>query len=225
MTEFTSRSTSYVAGARGQVLPRAKWREYKRLEERYNAIGAGHMDKIGNYRIPNTGLTVRERVATFTPDSKRAQGDVVQRPYSPTTRKSIEIADSKALDKLIKSFRSKVGPGYLKKTIRKSREVARTMLERSGDARYTEALDKLTDSQFDILWNYTPFANDLSEDYEIRKLQAANIKETFHDSVLERGQDDIRAVLEWAASLPDNAGQTSRGTRQTRSSKKTPNRK
>lgn len=199
---FMSRQVGFVAGSDGVALPKAKALELKRLERKYNAIGAKHMEKIRDIFIPVSGMTIAEREATIRPDSIRAQGDVVNRPYSPSDRNISNITSEKALDKIIKSMRSKVSRDFLPRELKESRRQMNKMLDDIGLPTIKAQAKKLTDQQFDTLWNYTNFASGVSLRYEIMQAQSEGRKDRWFDSVIRDQAEDMRDLLDWAKKLP-----------------------
>lgn len=202
LDEFTNRRTSFVPGAGGVPLPRQAFDKYKELERRHNAIGDARMSERGHFLAPGSGMSIAEREATMRPDSRRAQGDVVNRPYSKIERKSINIASVEALDKLTRDMQRKINRKHLPKAIRDARTQLNDMLTVIGNDELKDEFKKLTDFQFDVLWNDTKFATDIGLIYGIMQLKAAGGKDRWYTSVIEDNSSDIREALEWARKLP-----------------------
>src|SRR5690606_37562875 len=129
--------------------------------------------------LPTAGMTLRERNSMIHPT---AVGEVVNRPYSQVDRVPSQIPSVKAMDKILKDMERKTTKKYLPGEIKKSRKQLRDMLKTAGNGNLVSRVNKLTDGQFDTLWNYTNFATVVSLSYEMAKLRAADAKERWHDS-------------------------------------------
>lgn len=203
LNAFQSRSVGYVPGTGGVPLPSQRFREYKRYEKQYNALGVSHEAKIANIFLPTAGMTLRERNSMIHPT---AQGEVVNRPYSQVDISSTQIPSAGALDALTRDMRRKISKGFLPGEIKKARSQLNDMLKTAGNGDFVKQASGLSDSQFDTLWNYTNFATLISLSYEMAKLRAANVQERWHDSVVEDASSDIRELFDWAQELPEGTG-------------------
>lgn len=205
INNFQSRKVGFVAGVEGTPIPKSQWEHYKRLERQYNAIGDRHISRIGDIQVPTTGLTIKERDATVRPDSKRAQGEVSHRPFSRVDRNPNNVNGTDALNRLTKDLQKKLDKKFLPKELRKARKQVKDMLNTIGNNEYIKDVKDLSDYQFDILWNYTPFANNTSLAYTVIKMKATGSKDKWYSSVVEDQSSDIGEFLKWAKTLPKNA--------------------
>lgn len=206
LNRFMSRSSGFVAGNNGALIPKKDWLEYKRLEKQYNNIGNLHFESIANIFIPLSGMTVAERERLMEPDSKRAQGDIRHKPFSPLNRDSTNIKSKEALDKLKKSLESKVRPDYLPRQIKEARSQLKAMLKGVGNGSLIRDANALTDAQFNVLWNYTGFAGSVSRVYGSGSHRGKNIQDDdssdiYSTSVVEDFSVDVREFFEWAKSI------------------------
>lgn len=208
LDRFVSRQTAYVPGDKGVPLPAAKWREYKRLERMNNRRTNTEYEKVADTFLPTPSIRIRDRRTML---SQSALGQSANVPFQEMNRKSTGITNEKALDKIIEQMRDKTRRGYLPEQLAKSREQFMKMLGEIGEQRYLKAASELSDAQFDILWNYTSFATQISSDYEIMKLKARGEMERSHEKIHEDNQDAISDLLTWAQGQPAN-----RTTTQTR---------
>jgi len=213
MDKFVSRSTGFVAGAEGSVIRAEKWREYVKLQNRYNALGRKHEKAIGNYKIPTTGMTVEERMATIVPKKFVRPGvNATNRPYVQIDRKPQWIRGEAALDKFIEQMKSRINGEYLPTAINKQRETARKLFTGIGDEESNKLLDSLSDNQFNVIWNYTPLAAQAGAVYPF--LQGNNNKR-WTAAVAEDHINDIREVLNWAKNDIPEQGRRQRPTEYT----------
>lgn len=217
---FMDRGNGFVAGANNTPIPRIEWLKYKKLEKQYNSIGAMQFDKIADIFIPTSGMTIAQRDATILPDTLSAQGAIVNRPYSIIERSPENVRDAEALQKLIKEMEKKVSKHFLPEQIKSARKQLNQMLVTIGNESLTNQANSLSDEQFNVLWNYTNFATNVSGIYFIMQKQAADSNDRWYSSVVEDYSSDIRELFDWAGSL--NTPQESSARSQKTSPRKTP---
>lgn len=201
LDEFNSRSNQFVPGVGGVPLPRAKFNEYKSLEERHNSIGAARMNERGEFTAPGSGMSIREREESVRSKVK-ARGDVYNRLFAEVNRPSHEFNDVKGLERMIKDMEKKNGREFIPQSLTNQRNQARQMLNELGVPSLMNKLDRLTEHQFDILFNDTNFANTASLRYEMMKALASGNARPSDASMSEDTQRDIQEQLRWAAKLP-----------------------
>lgn len=203
LDSFMSRNNGFVQGASG-VLPKQEWIAYKKLEQKYNRIGAAHFEDIADIFIDLSGMTVRERERLMEPDSKRAQGDIRHKPFSPLNRDSKNIKSPEALRKLKESLEKKVMPDYLPKQIASARKQLAAMLTGEGLSGLLKQANALSDNQFNVLWNYTGFAGAVSAVYGSGAKRGKNFSadsDIYSSSVVESFSNDVREFFAWAKSI------------------------
>lgn len=200
LNSFIDRKNAFVPGDSGVPLPAAKWREYKALERQYNRIGNREYAKVGDTFLPQPGVKVRDRRSIL---AQSALGTAANAPYQEINRNSRGITGTDALDKITEQMRGKTSRDYLPAEIAKSREQFMDMLKEMGNAEYIDTAKKLTDDQFDTLWNYTSFATEISSDYEIMKMRARGESERAHEKIHKDNSDAISELLNWATVLPE----------------------
>ena len=206
LDSFMSRDVAFIPGANGTLISKSRWREYVEYQSKYNKIGEQHLKGISAIEITGEGMTVGQREATFNPDSLRAQGDVVNRPYSRMSRTPENINGGEALERLIVDLKRKTSKAFLPAEIAKSREQMNDMLDIIGNQSLTSKMNGLSDKQFDVLWNYTNFATNLSLMYQILKIKSSKAilspKDRWYESVAEDAVEDIDELTTWAHTLP-----------------------
>lgn len=219
---FMSRSSGFVAGVNNAPIPKTEWLEYKRLERQYNQISANQFDSIKGIKLPKGlgNMTIAEREIRMVPDDKRSQGEVMHRPYAPLDRKPSRIKDAAALAKLKAALQKKMNTDYLPSQIAAARSQLAGMLTGAGHGQeLLEEANKLSDSQFNVLWNYTNFATAVSAVHESEKRAAKRIAKYEEimgkaatigakdnrgmAGVVEGFSSDIREFFGWAKSLPE----------------------
>jgi len=198
---FMDRGNGFVAGANNVPIPKIEWLKYKRLEQQYNSIGAMQFDKVAEIFIPTAGMTIAQRDATIVPDTLSAQGAIVNRPYSLIDRAPENVRDAEALKKLTAEMKKKVSQHFLPAQIKSAREQLGQMLTVIGNADLTKKANSLSDAQFNVLWNYTNFATNVSGIYFIMQKQAADSGDRWYSSVVEDYSNDIRELFDWAGQI------------------------
>lgn len=136
------------------------------------------------------------------PTIRRAAGEASTKPYAEVTRKPAHIASAEALTKLINDMKKKSGRDYLPKVIKSQREQAEHMMNIIGVGDQIEDMRKLSDDQFDTLFNETGFATDLGMRYGYMSMLSKGKKNAAHESVMETNERDIAEQISWAQNLP-----------------------
>lgn len=204
LNAFMSRSNGFVASSNGTAIPKGMWNMYKRLETQYNKIGNMHFQEVADLFIPTAGMTIAQREATIRPDSVSAQGAIVNSPYAKIDRKPVNVTSVESLTKLIKMLQRKVKSDYLPKEIKKQRGQMGDMLKIIGASDLTAKAEGLSDHQFNVLWNYTPFATNVSAIYWFMQQGA----KSYSAGVVEDYSNDLREILNWASNLVEPQSET-----------------
>lgn len=204
LNAFTDRGNQFVGLADGSIVPSKKWRTYKGLERRYNAVGKREYSRVKDLKLPNAGRTVAERDADIMPNRKRvrrAAGEANSRLYEPVNLRPQNVNGVKALETLIRHRRKQLSRAYKPDQIKRQRKEMNAMLKEIGESQLIEGANSLTDEQFNVLWNYGSFATDLSRDYERKRLLNEGGSSAEQDKVVEDARSDIVDALQWAAAL------------------------
>lgn len=225
LNSFTDRSTQFVAGKQGAPIPIQKWRAYEKVERKYNELVRSHDSQFGDTFVPTSGMTIAQRAAMMTPDKVVAHGTATAKPYSVLSRKPNRIKDAEALEKLRKDVEKKLSPDYLDKRIKQSRREMRDMLKVIGAPDLQAQADKLTDYQFNILWNYGGFAEAISASYAIVTSKNEKGEARWHASMFEDRGRDAKQLLDWGGSIPREAPRNSGNIKREAQKRKTQNRR
>ena len=213
LNTFRSRKVQYSAGARGGVVSAAKWQEYKRLERRFNKKAERANRLVRDLKIVTHGMTVAERDALLRPKGPSARG--VVRPTDKINRRIGGIASDKALDKLIADMRVKTGRGYESETLARQRKVSRKMANGRGNKRVRDRLSNLTADQFNALWNYTDFPDQMATKYHTN----ADSDSRFVAQTRNSADSEIERYLDWAESINLDDAREQRRADETRKKK------
>lgn len=169
LTTFTHRSTQYVAGAQGTPIPKKDWDRYKALESQFNKVAQQHIDSVANQHNPIVNMTVRKADATYRADRIFAAGEAANRPYEVRVREARHVKGAAGVAALHKALEKKLKPGYYQTSVKDGRAQANKMLKVMGASELRRDIRKLSDYQFDVLWNYMKLADALSAKYEIAR--------------------------------------------------------
>lgn len=201
LNQFTHRSTQFVALSEGQPLPAHEWRAYKRAERLYNAKVERHYEKVKDVHIPQRNLTVEQYDQTMRPEKVQASGRAAHRPLEKIEREPHRIASPDAVRILKADIDRKRKREYLPSEIAKQREQLNTMLDTIGSGKYKEAAAKLTDYQFDVLFNHLQMADDISIRYETWRKAATTVKDSDQEATLEDHSSGIESWLALANTI------------------------
>lgn len=200
LAAFLDRGNQYVPDSQHRPMPRAEWRNYKRLESEWNQRVREHMENINSIRLPS-GMTVAERDAMLRPDHPQMANPTVNGPRE-IDRTSTNVAGSARLKHLMDQMQRRLGEDYFDQLNASGKETFGKMIDRIGDDAFSRDVDRLTPEQFEVLWNWTPFATAISFQYELAmKELSARDKETWAGTVQHNAVREAREYVEWARGL------------------------
>lgn len=215
--QFVARSTQFVPDAQHRPIPAAEFKQLHMVQQaRYDAAQAqlnakgdtllpGSYDAKGNLQPGYE--TIKQRRDKMRSDRKLAGNPSVNDPYEPKVNKSTDIANRHALKALIKEAKSKTGPGWDKKELKRQIGEFSQMIDRIGDTESAQRVGKLSAAQFRTLWNDTPFATAISQQYEISKSKLiAESDIPWHAQVISDAFADARKLIDWAEQLDPETG-------------------
>ncbi len=194
LNNFMLRTNGYVPDSSGGFIRKNDWLSYKRTERIHNKMVKIHFDKIANIRDPYRNVTIRDAEVLFVPDSKRAQGEIRHRPYNEINRNPQNVKNINALRKLQAQINGMQSPKFLETAIESGRKQAGQMLDNAGISSLKSPLGKLSNNQFDVLWNYWGFAGRLSQIGESGGKRSENVDRT--DPFSKEEKDSIKADVE-----------------------------
>ena len=199
---FLSRGNQYVGGANGYVMKQKQWNAYKKLEQQYNSRVNQNFDKVAGIQLPQ-GETIASRMARRTPTHPQMVYEAFHHPYNPPVRSPKAVESDKGLRKLMDKMAEKANPRYQKDSIEKNRHQFLGMADRLGDEALAEKVKKLTDEQFNVLWNFSEMPYDMSLWYETQKLvEDGNTTHTLVTSgASESAKREYGKLVDWASKL------------------------
>ena len=199
---FLSRGNQFVGGANGFVMRQKQWDAYKKLEKTYNDKVNSSFSKVAGIQLPQ-GETIASRMARRTPPHPQMAYEAFHSPYNPPERSPKAVQSDKALRKLMDKMAEKANPRYEKDSIEKNRHQFLGMADRLGDDALAEKVKKLTDEQFNVLWNFSEMPYDMSLWYETQKLvEDGNTKHPLVTSgAAESAKREYAKLVDWASKL------------------------
>lgn len=207
LKQFSSRDTQFYSGAKGSIIPKKLFLEFKRLESVRNAIADARYAERANIVMPGVGntMTIGEAEKDMLADRKRAIGNETIGPYQKKTYEAANINGEQGLKDLITSLNKQLSANYLDETLTRQRDQLDAMLESIGDTVTIDKVKDLTKHQFDILFNAPGFAGVVAGIYDIFKKMAAGAKESWYNQMAEQGISEINEAIVWALSLPEES--------------------
>lgn len=185
LNEFTSRKTQFVAGNRGVPIPASAWRAYKRDEALFNSKVSREYTRVKNYQNPDVNMTVEDYDKNIRADKIEAAGAASHRPMSAKEVKASRVTGLAALKELHMDIKRRRNRKYLPKQIAKQRETANKMLNQIGNPEYLKRISELSDHQFDVVFNWMGFAEDVSMRYLQATQGGRNSRDDFAEQVEE----------------------------------------
>lgn len=191
---FMSRKTQFVADATGKILSPGQWERYQKAQREVNRTKQKAFNAIKDILIPGGRVTIGDRQKIVTPDRPTA-GNPAANPFVLVNRRPNAFTSEKALKKLTRDLEKKLKSDFLAKDLATDRRVARDMTKQMNRPDIQAKLDDLSDFHFNILWNFTKFATDLSRPYWLakEKVDGSTRKKGWHERIIE---DNLSSAVE-----------------------------
>jgi hypothetical protein len=206
LNNFMLRENGYIADTSGGLIPKRDWLSYKRSERKLNKIVKAHFDKIADINDPYRNKTIRQAEGLFVPDDNRAAGEIRHRPYNEIHRDANNIKNVNALKKLHDQVNRKQTKEYLDEALTNGRSQANSMLANAGVGELKNAMAKLSNQQFDVLWNYWGFAGRLAQIGSSGGNRAQNIasRDRLPEQEKDQIKEDVSELIDDAMKLQFN---------------------
>src|SRR5699024_8847280 len=185
LDSFVSRRTQFVPDAHRRPIPATQWREYQRLEKKYNQKISTRFDRYRDIDLGPSGMTVGQRMEMMTPKFPYMQDRAVNTPYTPLNRRSSNIGSERALRRLTEDMKSRLEDSYSTQRIKAGREQFEEMSKLLDAPGLARRVRNLSDAQFEVMWDFTGFATAASLGYQISKDLLAGNEKRWHGQVLE----------------------------------------
>ena len=171
---FVSRSTQFVPGHEGTPLPRNDFNQARALVERAKAKRQSWENQISAITLPNSSETIGQRRAKMRGPHSRGGGAANAPEVLPINFDEMRFTSAEGLKVFMKNISKLNKTGHKPGSVQLWRDQYNQMLGTIGGTRGAQmkaAGDALTDKQFSVLWNDTPFSTAISIEYE-QALQA-----------------------------------------------------
>lgn len=217
---FTARSTKFMGDAHGLVIDPAKFALYKERERAYKHLVEKDYNKIKDVKLPYPGTskaskktsTIDQRNKQILPDNRAAGNRTVNSKYKPPSRKSTHFKSAAALDRMIEAMGKRLAGDYKSIELRDQRRILNDMLAIVNNKDLIGKANKLSDKQFDIMWNHTSMPDDVKIPYLIMQKNIDSSIESHKDVQLksieqEQIESNSKMVgkwIGWASSLKLN---------------------
>lgn len=204
LNDFSSRSVQFVPSATRTPIQADLWKKYKGLERRYNQRVNAQFDTVKDVFLPAVGQTIGERMAMITPAHRQLTNPAVNAPYRPAEMQPRNVKSEKALKRLIAQKQNQLKASYRKKLVDDARRQFSQMADVINRRDLARDVAKLSDAQFEVLWNYTPFASAIGINYEVIQAMLSNKEKPYHSDSLRNAVASQKSLIEWArkADIP-----------------------
>lgn len=204
LNDFSSRSVQFVPSASKKPMQADLWKKYKNLERRYNQRVNAQFAKVQDVFLPAVGQTIGERMAMITPAHRQLTNPAVNAPYRPSEMQSRNVASERALKRLIAQKQNQLKASYRKKLVDDARSQFAKMADVINRRDLANDVSKLSDAQFEVLWNYTPFASAIGINYEVIQAMLSNKEKPYHSDSLRNAVASQKSLIDWArkADIP-----------------------
>lgn len=204
LNDFNSRSTQFLASATRTPMQADLWKTYKSLEGRYNQRVNAQFAKVQDVFLPAVGQTIGERMAMITPAHRQLTNPAVNSPYRPAEMQPRNVKSERALKRLIAQKENQLRASYRRKLIKDARSQFAQMADVINRRDLAKDVSKLSDAQFEVLWNYTPFASAIGINYEVIQAMLSNQEKPYHSDSLRNAVATQKSLIEWArtADIP-----------------------
>lgn len=208
LDEFMSRQRQFVAGSRGTPISKQVWTNYQRAERKRNMAEAGRYEGFKDIRLPGRelsdgsmepGQTIAERQEGL-PSRKSSYG-VTDIPHRPVGRISRGFTDEQAVKILTLDMLNRAKPGWVDKRASREKENFLKMNAGQHTPELEEAISKLSPFQFDVMWNYTPFARAASSEYEGAQAQLSGHEKAFTSDQILNARAEMWKYIGWAKEI------------------------
>lgn len=194
LNDFMRRGNQFVGGHRGAPLPRGQVSYLMSQQEQIKALKEARDSAMNQLQTP-AGMSVTQHTA-MTP---RMGGHSDFGVYPDMNVSPKDIASAGALKKLTRQMINILKGDRVEKVINEGRDNLIKALEYMGEDEFVDAVEDLSDYQFDALWFGTNMAESTFLKYQQLKERAAGTrKEAWQDKVVDTAYAENKSLLDWA---------------------------
>lgn len=195
---FNSRATQFVAGAKGAIIPKAMFDKYKTAENAYNARANEENASFNDIKLPS-GTTIGARHAKMKADHPMMGNPSVNVPNQPIVSSPGDFTSVKAVEKLYKDLKRKMTKKYDREQLKRSKAELQRIMDVLKQPENDARISKLTNRQFNLLWNHSQFATAASLQYEIIQARARGVNEPWFEQQMQSSFDVASNLIKWAS--------------------------
>lgn len=219
LESFNDRSTRFIGDAHGRVLDPAKWAIYKERERAVKRKEAKEYARIKDVRLPEPGTarkskkteTIDQRNQRILPTRRAGKNRTTNSPFNSPVRKPNQIKSAKSLDVMAEAMAKRLAGDYKSGEIKEQRRIFNDMLDVIGNDKLKKSVGKLTDREFDVMWNHTSMPDDVVDIYVLMRHDEDDTDEQHNQKIMSIDQEKIAhsgerigAWIGWAKSLKLN---------------------
>ena len=205
---FNSRATQFEKGVRGAPLPRSEWKRYKQGEQALVNRAESKMKPVADVKLPGPGdETISQRAHKI----RTKHPTVSNQGYIPPSRQPFNVKDLDSLSKLTKANSKRMTKKWQAMESKRAKREMDQMISVFNSKELNEAIHGngvkgkggikgLTSGQFNILWDFTSFADNLSTGYNaIHAKQSA--KQPVPQTVIADQIAEAMTLIDWVKKL------------------------
>jgi len=197
LQKFNSRSTQFEAGVRGAPLPRAKWLEYKKSETAVREKFSNELGKVADVKLPGPG---DETIGIRQDKMRTKHPTAANMAYVPPERKPFNVKDLDALNKLTKSNKKRMTAKWAREEHKRAQKELQQMVAVFEDDELSDMVKGMTKGQFNILWNFSTFADSMSITYHHYQKKFTP-KQKMPQELIDNELAQAKTLINWVKKL------------------------
>lgn len=196
LNQFMQRSNQFVAGAKGAPLRKGYFqRVYKPNEALHNQVLEQHDRIMSQVKTPS-GMSVREYAGVVP----QAGGASNYGPYTKFNREPGDIKNQRALEKLNADMVRMLKPQFMEGKVQQGKENLEKAILTIGKPELIDAMNELSDFQFEAMWFGSNFAEAVFQKYDLmNERKEGTRKEKWQDKIVDSEFDELGTVLSYYA--------------------------
>lgn len=208
LNAFTDRSNQFTPGYKGAPLSREAFKGFDQRQAQARQRQLEYESSISGFKAMGSDENVGQAKARMLSSAKGGK----RGPFEVNDFNANEITSQSALNKLDRQLAKVFSPKYVREQLRIGRSNVTEAFKQMGELGLIEKLHELSDFQFDVLWNWTRFAETVFAKYESEKARLeGNNKERAQERAVNEQFELARDFLDWAATeVPKDRPQNSR---------------
>jgi len=206
LRQFNSRTTQFEAGVRGAPLPRAKWLDYKKSEQAVRNKFEADMAPHANTKLPlgkddKGRLVLSDETIKNRQDKMRTKHPTaLNMAYVPPERKPFNVKDLDSLTKLTKANKKRMTARWSQQEHKRAQKELQQMVAVFEDEELSNMVKGMTKGQFNVLWNFTRFADNMSITYHHYQKKYTP-KQKMPQELIDNELNQAKTLIEWVKKM------------------------